>query len=826
MDIPKNWKVLLGRVRQSRVGEPREISSIPVIESPFFRAPARYRRLVLSNLNPVRVSVPGTVYKKTKLSGLAGELSELNSYVLSRVQRKYLDVPRMLKRRISTKVTSIAMEEHKEWDAVNTLEDWKRFRDKKFEFFKDSFGEFPKTKPPLLFNISGTYKGDGYQVKNIVYQSRPGFFVAANLYLPENPTSKMPGIVIIPAHHYPKTRGVYKDLGIIWARTGCAVLVPETLGHGERIETVPWDHQAYYSEYLIEMQLSLVGQSRYGWIVWDIMRAVDLFYEMDNIDREKIILVSGSTWGSGPPAAVAGVFEKRFNATIITNFGRVYWYTGGGWRLRNCTSNKISDWFVCASMAPRKFIYSHEFWWEGAEGPVYPSVWVPAWPRYKKLYKLYGAEENLEKAQNFGLLNLDIGHCYLTPKEIYPVLKKWFDIPMPSKEDLSIVMDSDYAVDRPDFPVIKLKESKRRMPDTALLSITPKVSAKLNRKPMHQIALEMGEDLLESARSKRTMLDDFSRRQGLMKKLSNLLGDIEPNQHPQIENQWSKKLSGGIVEALILHSEQGIIVPVFILKPIVHDDKRVPVVIALSEGGKDRFLKNRSREIEKLIQSGIAVCLPDVRGTGETVPDQYNRSDRELYEEIPLGNTLLGLRLKDVRTILAYIKTRSDFNSKQIALWGDSFAPVNIDAIWVDELQQQPSSPQIQHYASPLGAHLALLTAFYHNEINAVAVRGGLIGYLSLLKDNFTYVPPNIAVPEILKVGDINDICASLVPMPLLIEKFVDGRNFIAKDNELQKEMDMVRKAYQKSMSLSNLIIRKDDNRPDMISWIIKQLKK
>jgi len=115
---------------------------------------------------------------------------------------------------------------------------------------------------------------------------------------------------------------------------------------------------------------------------------------MGNIDKEKIILMGGSTWGSGPPAALTGIFEERLSATVIFNFGRVYWQNGG-WRLRDCTTNKISDWFICASMAPRKFIYAHEFWWEGEEGPEYPSVWVPAWPRYKKIYELYNAEENL-----------------------------------------------------------------------------------------------------------------------------------------------------------------------------------------------------------------------------------------------------------------------------------------------------------------------------------------------------------------------------------------------------------------------------------------------
>ena len=775
--------------------------------------------------------MPEPVYKEPEMSGLAGELAKLNSYALSRVQRKYNNVTRMLNNKIRQKVPSLAMEEHKEWDSVKTLEDWERFRDKRLKVLKASLGEFPDKRPPLLYQVSGTYKGNGYQVKNIVYQSRPGFFVAANLYLPENPVDNMPGIIIIPSFHYPKTQGEIKDCGMIWARTGCAVLIVETLGHGERIETIPWYRQANYSDYLIEMQLNLIGQSRLGWIAWDIMRTVDLFYEMGNIDREKIILIGSVTSGGGMPAGITGVFEKRLSAVIPFNFGRVYWR---GLNLRGIISNKIPDWFICAATAPRKLIYAHEFSWEGEEGPGYSSVWVSAWQRYKKLYSLYGVEDNLATVQGTGLLRVQAtaGDCYsLGPAQrnpIFPVLKKWFNIPMPSVEDQNIPIDSElsFAKIRPDYPVIKYKESKRRMPDSDILSITPAISEKLNRKAMHQIASEMSENLLKKARSKRALLDDFSARKDLIEDLSNILGDIEPNKNPEIELLWSKKLSGASVEAMTLKPEPNIIIPMFMLKPDVRGNNTMPLVIALSEGGKDRFLKNRSKDIEKLLQNGIAVCIPDVRGTGETAPGQYNRSNGLTNAEFELGKTLIGLRVKDVRTVLAYIKRLGDINPEQIALWGDSFAPVNSEDLWVDELIQWQVSPQIQYYASPLGAHLALLTALYNNEVSAVAVRGGLVGYSSLLNDNFTYVPSDITIPGILKVGDISDICVTLVPKPLLIERCVDGRNYNVENEKLQEEMAIVKEAYRSAGSLSNLTIREDDAKPELISWLIKQLKK
>jgi hypothetical protein len=827
--IPKDWRVLIGRVRQPRVGATGELSTIPVIGNPYLHAPLRYRRLSLTGLDPTCIKEAEPMYLRPHKSGLAGELQEMDSYTLTRVQRKYYDLQGMLDNYFARTTESLAMEEHGEWDSVKTLEDWERFRDKRIKVLKSSSGEFPDTPPPLLYQVSGTYEGEGYQVKNISYQSRPGLFVAANLYLPEKPTNDMPGIIIIPSHHYPKTQGELKDCGMIWARSGCAVLIPDGLGCGERIETLPWHRQPYQSDYLFEMQLNLIGQTRLGWVAWDIIRSVDLLCEMDNIDRKKIILIGSVTWGGGRPAAIAGLFDKRIAALIPFNFGRVYW---DSYEIRNSIIGKITPWFICCSAAPRKFIYAHEFSWEGDEGPVHPSVWVPAWPRYEKVYNLYEARENLETVQGKGLLRVreTEGDCYslgsVQRQPLYPLLKKWFDIPLPSQQDQDIQIDSElsFAKNRPDYAALKMAESMRRMPDSALLSITPEISSEIHRKPMHLIAAETGKDLLLEVREKRARLDETSSRQNLTNSLASILGDIEPDRHPLVEPRWSKKLSKAVVEALTLQLQDGTIIPVLLLKPETGRNSRLPLLIALSEGGKERFLKDRSRELGQLIQNGITVCLLDVRGTGESAAGQYNRSAYPMIRAAELGKTLLGFRVKDVRTVLEYLKSREDIDSHRIALWGDSFTPVNTGNLWLDELSKWPISPQIQHFASPLGAHLALLTALYHKEIKTVAARGSLVSYLSVLDDNFTYVPPDIIVPEILKVGDISDICAGLAPRSLLLEKVVDGRNFPVTTERLNSEMNQAELAYQRSGGSGNLIIRTKDGNPGLVRWLIKQL--
>jgi len=811
--VPRDWKVLIGRVRQERPGEPAEISTVPVVESSFLNAPARFRGLRLTDSSPSQIAPPRLADLQQPGDPVSRELRDLNPYALSRVERRYYDVARMLRNQIDNRTERLAMEEHAEWDKVETLRDWEAYRDLRMPVLREALGEFPHEKCSLEYEVTSTFRGEGYQILNIAYQSRPGFYIAANLYLPANPAEKMPGMIILPAHHYPKTHGEMKDSGMVWARSGVAVLIMEHIGFGERLETSPLYRDAYESEYLFSEQLELVGQSLQGWVAYDVIRTVDLFEELGTIDMDRIILIGSVTWGGGRQAAPAGLFEERIDAEIIYNFGRVYWY---GWGIRNLINNKITPWFVVNAFAPRRLVYAHEFWYEGEEGPVYPEVWVPAWPRYQKVYALYDREGNLATAQGEGLLRAGAtefvprGDCYMLGtvqrKSLYPILSEWFGISYPSEADQNIPLDSGLsdARERVDYEVIKYQESQRRPSDEAVLSIPPAFSSRVERRALHQIALQMAAESVEKERIERHALSGEAKAEALREQLRGVLGDVDPESELNVVERRSRVVQGAEVEMLVLESEEAIIVPLFLLKPAGGGMGSLPVVVGLAEGGKSRFLIDRATQLAWLLRQGFALCIPDVRGTGETAFSQYNRGDEPALSLAELGESLLGSRLKDVRTVLKYLKNRPDIDKERILLWGDSFAAVNSQPIWVDELLGRPVSPQIQHVASPLGSHLALLAALYEPDIRAIAVRGGLVSYLSLLETNINYVPPDMAVSGLLQVADISDIAACLNPMPLMFLGPVDGRNFPADQSKINTAFHSVRDAYG---SLSALIL-------------------
>jgi len=281
------------------------------------------------------------------------------------------------------------------------------------------------------------------------------------------------------------------------------------------------------------------------------------------------------------------------------------------------------------------------------------------------------------------------------------------------------------------------------------------------------------------------------------------------------------------VVAVTLTVEPGITVPLLLLEPTSAHGQRAPVVVAVAEGGKDLFLSQRSPEIEMLLKGGTAVCLPDLRATGESSADL--RHDPDSTESIDantvltLGDTLVGLRLKDLRTVIAYLGSREDIDAQRIGLWGDSLAPTNPADLILNEVPPWQIGPQIEHQAEPLGGLMALLGALYEPSIHAVEVNGGLVSFTSILDDTFAYVPQDVIIPGILEVGDLADIEAALAPRPLCLTSLVDGLDRLVPEAALKQNLKPVEDAYENG-SPSALAISSEASSMGSAVWFQKHL--
>ena len=808
--VPREWRIVVSRYRAARPGEAAETSAVPAMEADSFYGPVRYRRLLLSDKPPAEVATVDTGVRPLERSGLAAALAGKDSNVWTPEYRRSHAVRTMLTSNLRRRVVREVAREREDWDRVRTKADWERYRDTRLAALRTSIGTFPPERPPLDARVTATHEGTGYRLLNLVYQTRPGMYAAANLYLPPEGGARAPVIVIQHSQHFPRVQGELHDMGEMWARKGAAVLLLERLGYGERVETTPLYRQGYASRFTFKKQLNLIGESHMAWMAWDILRAVDLLSERPDIDPKRIILI-GAVAGGGEPAALAAALDPRIAAVIPYN------YDQGHVRLDadyfGEIPKQISPWFVTASLAPRKYVRAFEFSWEGAEEPDYPEQWVSGWERSQKVWDLYGARDNLAGIQAFGLIRLSmerIQHCFSVGpaqrKEMFPLLEKWFQIPSAAREDAQTLPDSELTYNSV-RQAAREQEAQRRRPHADLLCIPPQVAAALPRKALHEIALEMATRELAAARRQRASLAGEARIRSLRDDLRSRLGAIDPAGPVRAETFWRRTAQGADIEAVAVHVEDGIDVPLLLLRPAGASGK-VPVVVATAQAGKAAFLAGSGAEIERLLGGGAAVCLPDLRGTGETSPaeerDDHSPHTSAASLEMALGNSLAGSRLKDLRAVIAYVRSRPDVDGARVAVWGASFAPPNTRALVMDEIQYQ-AGPEIEHHAEPGAALVALLAGLYDERLTAVAALGGLAEFTAVLRDAFTYVPMDALVPGVLKTADIPDIAAALAPRALVIAGAVDGRNVRLAPAELDGALGRVRKAYAAARSEPNL---------------------
>ncbi len=159
-----------------------------------------------------------------------------------------------------------------------------------------------------------------------------------------------------------------------------------------------------------------------------------------------------------------------------------------------------------------------------------------------------------------------------------------------------------------------------------------------------------------------------------------------------------------------------------------------------------------------------------------------------------LGQTLVGSRVRDLRSVLRYLRGRSDVDPARITLWGDSFAPPNPP----DRRLAVPlDAERLPDHAEPLGQLVALFAALFDDGIAAIEVRSGLTRFASVLESPFCYVPHDCIVPGALTAGDLTDVIAALAPRPVRLREMVDGLNRSASADELERTFAPARATYQ-----------------------------
>lgn len=190
--------------------------------------------------------------------------------------------------------------------------------------------EWP-ARTPLRPRVGPGFCGDGFRVEHVVFESRPAYYVTANLYLPAGAPGPLPAVLLCCGHSLNgKAYPAYQRLAVTLARLGFAVLIFDPAGQGERDEYVARRTgrrtvvRACRAHGAAGLPACLLGSNFGAYRLWDAMRCVDYLQGRPDVDPRRIGATgtSGGGWESLWLAAIDPRIRAVHANCYFTTFRR------------------------------------------------------------------------------------------------------------------------------------------------------------------------------------------------------------------------------------------------------------------------------------------------------------------------------------------------------------------------------------------------------------------------------------------------------------------------------------------------------------------------
>ena len=215
-------------------------------------------------------------------------------------------------------ITAADVDRQRILSAIGNRGELQKLQENVRAFLQQAIGAFPE-RTPLNARVTGTLTRPDYLIEKIVYESRPGFYVSANLYRPRTGAT-LPGVVQLCGHYDEgKAAPDYQSACIGLARKGFAALIFDPIGQGER--------RMYGASSTGEHSIAgrpcfLLGRTLAQFRVWDAMRALDLLESRPEVDPTRLGLLGHS--GGGMMTLLTAPLESRVKAVMsccaVTSF--------------------------------------------------------------------------------------------------------------------------------------------------------------------------------------------------------------------------------------------------------------------------------------------------------------------------------------------------------------------------------------------------------------------------------------------------------------------------------------------------------------------------
>ena len=559
--------------------------------------------------------------------------------------------------------------------------------------FIEAIGGLPTSATPLNARTVGTVKCDGFRIEKIIFESRPGTFVTANLYLPDGITEPRGAVLFLCGHHgEAKHVGQYQIVCQYLVRAGLVVLSQDPVGQGERFSyydqalgkptvgpcTTEHDHAGF--------QCLPLGDSLARYFLHDAMRGVDYLRSRPEVDVSKIGVTGNS--GGGTQTCLMMVCDPRISAAAPGTFlmnRQTYIYAGGPqdseqiWPGTTAFGFDHEDFLLMMVPRPvRVLAVQYDFFpIEGTRRSV---------ERTKRFWEICGKRGGLDLVEDAST------HCY-TP-QLAKAAAEFFSQHLLGKK----VTSSDEGI-------TAIEPSKLWCTDSG------QVRGEIEGA---RFVFDENRDRLARVEANRQSMPDAERRENAFAWIRERVFANRSDCDLNPRHYQSGQVDDFSVQMCLWWSQEGIFNNAFAFRDTQFEGQELPVTIAVWDDGTSQ-LQPHWEWISRACSSGRAVMVLDTSGVGALEPNALSAIPihsihgtlHKLADDlIWLDDSLTALRTYDVLRALDVINHWPGLALEDIRLYGNGRQGVyaQFAALLDERISHVDIDEDIGSYASWVGA--------------------------------------------------------------------------------------------------------------------------
>ena len=191
-----------------------------------------------------------------------------------------------------------------------TRAEWEARRLELRELLWESLGNFPlEDRPAIRARVTGTIDHGDHTVEKIVYESLPGLYVTALVYVPKGLTKRVPAVICVNGHWTEaKATSIIQRRCLMLARMGVIAFCQDVIGTGERaaFEGSP---PITYHGFFRGATPRLVDRSLLCYLMYECFRANDYLRSRADVDSERVMCTGAS--GGGKQSMFFPALDER-----------------------------------------------------------------------------------------------------------------------------------------------------------------------------------------------------------------------------------------------------------------------------------------------------------------------------------------------------------------------------------------------------------------------------------------------------------------------------------------------------------------------------------